>query len=120
MSKNVRLRPVRLDQFTEQLEEIGVSDLLPVELGENQPPVKLRLGVTYNRDDHADFMRRLKDAAGAREAALVMLDYNPDEDAEDALARVEAAGYTPDQLGFLFAAETSALQERLGNVRPRR
>lgn len=120
MANNQKLRPVRLDQFKAQLDDVGVSDLLPIDLGKDQPNVYMRLGVAFDRDDQDDFMRRMRESTTPDEAALVMLDYNPDEDAEAALERVKEAGYTSDTLAALFASATADLQERLGNLRPRR
>jgi hypothetical protein len=116
---NQKLRPVRLDQFKEQLDDVGAGDLLPVNLAKDET-VYIRLGFSLERDDQDEFLDRIQSSKTPDEAALVMLDYNPDEDAETALKRVHAAGHTSGTLMALFGSATADLRERVGNLRPRR
>lgn len=119
MAKQARMRPIRFDQFKEQLEEVGIGNLQEVILSKTES-VWIRLGNTIDEDDAEEFMGRLRGASESIDAAMVVLDYYPQATAEEQWALLESHGYTSDQLAALWTAATTDQKERLGELRPRR
>lgn len=119
MAKNPGLRPIRFDQFKEQLEEVGIGNLQEVQLSK-EDSIWMRLGNSIDEEDADDFQARLRGAADSKECAMVVLDYYPKATAEEQFALFESYGGTADKLATLYGAATLDQQERLGKLRPRR
>jgi nucleotide-binding universal stress UspA family protein len=117
-------RPIRLDQFKEQLEDAGLSGLQPLEIGKGEY-VNIRLGITVDDSaEHKEFLKAVEEAGeedDQREAALIVLGALDDRDqAEADLEKVTAAGYTPGLLMVAWATATREQQETLGKIKSRR
>lgn len=116
MSKN--RRRIRADKFKQQVAEnvIGPDGLIEVEINAAGDYVALRLPVMLTEDD--DYHDRIRSAGkDGTQIALVVLGYHPDRDAQDQLDAWLTAGNTVEDLAVIFAAETTAARERLGNFR---
>lgn len=118
MAKPTR-RPIRLDQFKEQLEEVGIGNLQEIQLSKTES-VWIRLGNNINQDDAEEFLDRVRAASDSKEAALVVLDYYPHASAEEQWEKYSAAGGTADELAAIWASATADQQETLGKLRPKR
>ena len=119
MAKNNGMRPIRFDQFKDQLEEVGIGNLQEVQLSK-EDSVWIRLGNSIDEDDADDFQARLRGAANSLECAMIVLDYYPKATAEEQWALFESHCGTADKLATLYGAATIDQQERLGKLRPRR
>lgn len=132
MAKNTsskKLRPIRFDQFAQQLEEVGIGNLQEVQLSKTES-IYVRLGNSIDTDDADDFQSRLRSADESEDVAKIVLDYYPattDPDEYEDGERGEAQwqtfvqhGGTADKLAALWSAATADQKERLGELRPRR
>lgn len=129
MAKNPKSRAIRFDQFSEQLEEVGVSNLQEVQMAKDVS-VYIRLGNSIDQGDADEFQARIRSSETSEDVAKVVLDYYPattDPDEYDEGERGEAQwqtftehGGTADRLAALFSSATADQQERLGKLRPRR
>lgn len=119
MAKNNGLRPIRFDQFKDQLEEVGIGNLQEVMLTKDES-IWIRLGNSIDEEDADEFQARLRGAANSEECALIVLDYYPKATAEEQYALFKSHGGTADKLATLYGAATIDQQERLGKLRPRR
>jgi hypothetical protein len=119
MSKPNRSR-VRLSQFNAQVEErIGPKDGLTelvLEVDGQEVVLLVRLGSPI-AEDHEDFEAKVKELDGEEGLARLILSYDPNRDADEALDLLKRSGGTVHELAMFFGAESRAVQERLGNFR---
>lgn len=109
-------RRVRMDQFLAQVTEqvLPTDALIPIDVAHDETVwIKVPLSAVEG-DEYMDAVRAAK---GDEELALVVLGEHPDHTAEEQWETWQAAGYTAEQLAMVFATETSAARERLGNFR---
>lgn len=114
-----KLRPIRFDQFTKQLEEVGVGNLQEIQLSK-EDSIWIRLGNSIDADDADEFDAKLRACDTSEEVAMLVLGYKPDVDAEDQWDLFVSHGGTADRLAALYAAATADQAEQLGKLRPRR
>lgn len=125
-------RPIRFDQFNEQLEEAGIENLQEVQLNK-EDSIWIRLGNSIDQEDTEDFEQRLAEAEDSEAAAVVVLDYypptsDPDEYEPgergrkqfDLFQELGGEKATADRLMTLFANASRDQVDRLGKIRPRR
>lgn len=113
------IRPIRLDQFQEQLEQVGISNLQEIQLSKDES-VFIRLANSIDADDSEEFESRMRSAATSKDIALVVLDYYDGATADEQWEKFERAGGTADQLALIFRGATNDQAEKLGNLKPRR
>lgn len=118
MAKNLN-KPIRYDEFSKQLDEVGISNMQEVKLSETAS-IWMRLGNGIDAPDQEEFLERINNAEGTRETAIIVLDYHPGTTGEEQLAVFEQYGGTPDRLAALWAAATRDQAERLGKLKVRR
>lgn len=129
MAKAPKSRAIRFDQFNEQLDEVGISNLQEVMLSKTES-VFIRLGNSIDKKDADEFQARIRNARESEDVAKVVLDYYPAsedpeefEEGERGEAQWEtfsAHGGTADRLAALWHSATYDQQEQLGKLRPRR
>lgn len=117
-------RTVRLEKFRKQIAEnvISADNLVRVEYGgDPEDYVTIKLPLMLEDDD--DFMEQITEASQSddrdRAFALVVLSGHPGRAAEEQLQKWLDAGATYSELANIYATETTAARERLGNFRYR-
>lgn len=119
MAKPQKRRPIRMDQFVKQLDEVGVTDLQAVELNQDTT-VYMLLGVGVDVEKVMGLRDRVQTAETSDEAAEAILDYHPERSGEEQLAMVKEAGWTSDQIVALQGAATADMRDEMGKLRPKR
>lgn len=114
-----RNRPIRYEEFSKQLDEVGAGNMQEVQLSADES-IWIRLGNGIDAPDQDEFMERIQAAEGSRETAIIVLDYHAGTTGEQQLELFEKHGGTPDRLAALWAAATRDQAERLGKLRIKR
>ena len=120
MAKMQPTKPIKFNQFKQQLEEVGVNELQALQFGTGpDETIYLRLGVGIELDETEAFRSRVDQAESELEAATEILSHHPTLTAEEQLEIAHSHGATNSEIVAVWATATAEMRERMGKLRPR-
>lgn len=123
MAKPQKTRPIRFDQFKQQLDEVGIKELEVVELNGDGDRIYLRLGVGIDVEETQEFMEKVQGCETEKEAVLEILGHHPTISAEEQYELFHENNPHEEadaQLIALWGAATGDMRDRMGKLRPKR